>query len=485
MGSIRLNEKYFRMPRFLRKAVALCATVTVLTFFGVTAVNAAPGDSITLYLSAPLVQGSSVSGVGSASDNFNSYPTGACTASTNVGTLTASPSSACGINTVQAYGGASSTLSTPVFSGSGSLFPAIPWGNAGNISFAFTSPVKYVGFWWSAGNTGNTVEFLNGGTVIATYTTTALMNLLGAAPWNHSTSYPSGNGSLTSIDGTSYPKGWYFGNPRGFTSASPSTYSTVEPDYPFVYMNLYLNGGLTADSVRFSGFGFEFDNITTSTVAQTPQGSMVLAGGVLGHSAQFMPNASGTSGSMPVQTETSTTNLSANAFTRPGYTFAGWNTQDDNLGTAYTNEQAYNFAADLTLYAQWTPALPAQTMTWNPTNLTVNTSPAMPNVIATTTGDGAITYSVVDPGNSGCTVNATTGEITYVHAGSCTVRATAAATSNFASASVDNTFTLEVPVELVATGFNKSEAIKSGLLSSFLLFTGLAAFFHSRRKRLN
>jgi uncharacterized repeat protein (TIGR02543 family) len=470
------------MPRFLRKAVALCATVTVLTFCGVTAVTAAPGDSITLYLSAPLVQGSSVSGAGTASDNFNNYSTGACPTSTGIGTLTPSTGLACGIQSVKTYGGASSTSATPAYGGSGSNFPALPYPAPGTVTFSFTSPVKYVGFWWSAGNNGNTVEFLNGGTVIAQYTTTTLMTLLGSAPWNHSTAYPSGNGSLTSLDGSSYPKGLYFGNPRGFSTSTPSSYSTIEPDYPFVYMNLYLGGGLTADSVRFSGDGFEFDNITTSTVAQTPQGSMVLAGGVLGHSVQFVPNATGTSGSMTVQTETSTANLTDNAFTRAGYTFSGWTTQASGGGTSYANQQTYNFSADLTLYAQWTAVLPAQTMTWSPTNLTINTSPSLPNVNATTTGDGAITYSVVDPGNSGCTVNATTGQITYISAGACTVRATAAATANFSAAHVDNTFTLELPTQLVSTGFNRSLALQSGLLASFLLFSGAAAYFHSRRK---
>jgi uncharacterized repeat protein (TIGR02543 family) len=42
-----------------------------------------------------------------------------------------------------------------------------------------------------------------------------------------------------------------------------------------------------------------------------------------------------------------------NTFIREGYAFAGWNTEEDGLGTAYADGATYNFSADLTLYAQW------------------------------------------------------------------------------------------------------------------------------------
>jgi uncharacterized repeat protein (TIGR02543 family) len=49
--------------------------------------------------------------------------------------------------------------------------------------------------------------------------------------------------------------------------------------------------------------------------------------------------------------------------TRTGYTFAGWNTQSDGGGTAFTAETAVNAsAADFTVYAQWTPI--AYTISW-------------------------------------------------------------------------------------------------------------------------
>lgn len=45
--------------------------------------------------------------------------------------------------------------------------------------------------------------------------------------------------------------------------------------------------------------------------------------------------------------------LSANKFTREGYSFAGWNTMPDGTGTAYTDQQKIKVDADMTLYAQW------------------------------------------------------------------------------------------------------------------------------------
>ena len=66
------------------------------------------------------------------------------------------------------------------------------------------------------------------------------------------------------------------------------------------------------------------------------------------------------------QTKGVPTNLDANAFSRTGFEFDGWNDQQDGLGTDYTDGQSYDFAADLTLFAQWTSLSAARTVTFNP-----------------------------------------------------------------------------------------------------------------------
>src|SRR6185437_8802619 len=58
------------------------------------------------------------------------------------------------------------------------------------------------------------------------------------------------------------------------------------------------------------------------------------------------------------------TALTTNAFTRTGYTFAGWNTAANGSGTAYADAASYPFTADATMYAQWT-AIPTKTVTFN------------------------------------------------------------------------------------------------------------------------
>ena len=46
--------------------------------------------------------------------------------------------------------------------------------------------------------------------------------------------------------------------------------------------------------------------------------------------------------------------LSANRFTRAGYSFAGWNTQAEGKGTPYADKASVTLTAGTTLYAQWT-----------------------------------------------------------------------------------------------------------------------------------
>ena len=62
-------------------------------------------------------------------------------------------------------------------------------------------------------------------------------------------------------------------------------------------------------------------------------------------------------GTATITTQSSATlaNLTANTFTRSGYTFTGWNTDPagGGSGTPYANQASYSFATPITLYAQW------------------------------------------------------------------------------------------------------------------------------------
>ena len=71
-------------------------------------------------------------------------------------------------------------------------------------------------------------------------------------------------------------------------------------------------------------------------------------------------DANGGEGTMDTQlfTEDYEKALSANKFTREGFSFAGWNTMRDGSGTSYTDQQKIKVVADMTLYAQWNEERP-------------------------------------------------------------------------------------------------------------------------------
>ena len=71
------------------------------------------------------------------------------------------------------------------------------------------------------------------------------------------------------------------------------------------------------------------------------------------HTVTFVGNGA-TSGTTSSETNSAPSPLTGNAFTRAGFTFAGWNTAANGAGTVYANGATYPFSADLTLYAQWT-----------------------------------------------------------------------------------------------------------------------------------
>ena len=112
-------------------------------------------------------------------------------------------------------------------------------------------------------------------------------------------------------------------------------------------------------------------------------------------------DANGGSGTMSNQNFTYGTaqNLTANTFTRTGYTFAGWNTKADGSGTNYTDKQSVRNlsstnGATVTLYAKWTPI--NYTITYNtnggsgtmtPTSYTIETA----------------TFDLSTPTKDGCT----------------------------------------------------------------------------------
>jgi uncharacterized repeat protein (TIGR02543 family) len=115
--------------------------------------------------------------------------------------------------------------------------------------------------------------------------------------------------------------------------------------YTFTGWNTTANGSGTAFTngalVKFNGDGIFYAQWTVSAPPTT---------------ATITFNANGGIGYMAPETETlnASAAVTANTFTRTGYTFSGWNTAANGSGTSFTNGQLVQFTASATFYAQWT-----------------------------------------------------------------------------------------------------------------------------------
>jgi hypothetical protein len=212
--------------------VALCAATSV-----------AKGGTLTVYMSPPAAQSSTVSGI--TTETFDSLSTGVKTSaySSAIGTYTGSSSNPFAILANNVYGGATdSTHTSPtnyfaVGSASSSTAP---------VTVSLTHPAAYFGFWWSAGDASNRVDLYQGTTLYASFSTQDLLNFLN-----------NGVGTVTALNGsTKYNTSAYYGNPN-LTSGSNDS------GEPFVYISFAITG-TTVDTIKFYNTGtassFESDN---------------------------------------------------------------------------------------------------------------------------------------------------------------------------------------------------------------------------------
>lgn len=109
-----------------------------------------------------------------------------------------------------------------------------------------------------------------------------------------------------------------------------------------------------------------------------------------------------------------------------------------------------------------------QQVTWNPSNTSTTTgsSPLTPSASAvrTPSDGGSLSYGITSAGTTGCSVNPTTGDLTFTAAGTCAVTATAAATPAYSAASTTISFTITDPVSAPAptSGGTSNTSAQSG-----------------------
>ena len=175
----------------------------------------------------------------------------------------------------------------------------------------------------------------------------------------------SGSGSFTSTTATT-------------TTFKPTATSTIQANFSIINYNITyenLNGvthtnpatyNIETPTITFTNptserTGYTFNGWSLASIAQGSTGNVTVTAQWTANTYIVAFNANGGSGTMSDQNFTYGTsqNLTANAFTRTGYTFAGWNTKADGTGTSYTDKQSVSNlsstnGATVTLYAQWT-----------------------------------------------------------------------------------------------------------------------------------
>lgn len=216
-------------------------------------------------------------------------------------------------------------------------------------------------------------------------------------------------------------------NQTASSATALTTNAFTRTGYTFAGWNTAANGSGTAYA-NGASYGFAAD---VTLYAQW----------VLNHTVTFNSN-SGT-GSMSNQTASSATVLTTNAFTRTGYTFAGWNTAANGSGTTYANGASYSFAADVTLYAQWTvvAACTAPTLAFATSSYSKTVGDAGFTQTASSNSAGAITYS--SSNTAIASVNSSTGVITLgATTGTATITATQAANGSYCAATATYTIVL-------------------------------------------
>lgn len=207
-----------------------------------------------------------------------------------------------------------------------------PLANAALTANAFTrSGYTFAG--WNTKSNGEGIAYAD----LATYpfTTTAGTTLFAQWAALHSVSFKSNNGSGTMADQIS-------GTPTALTANT------------FTRSNYTFNGWNTADN----GSGISYADQAQWTFASNL--TLYAQWRQVAHTVTFVPvnnNGSGIgtgTGTMAPQTANGPTALNPNTFTPPaGYYFYSWSDGQFYGAKTYDDEAVYDFASDVTLYANW------------------------------------------------------------------------------------------------------------------------------------
>ncbi len=168
----------------------------------------------------------------------------------------------------------------------------------------------------------------------------------------------SGSGKVAVNTNTSAPSSYSASSveaeqgPHGFwdTKVTDTYYIWVSPNTGY-----YCSG---VSDCTWNSSGYYFISFAGATFTE----NKTVTATFVGNSYSIVFDANGGSGSMDklAMTYGTAKNLTNNAFSKTGYSFAGWNTKANGSGTTYSNKQSVNnltaaAGGEIILYAQWTP----------------------------------------------------------------------------------------------------------------------------------
>ncbi len=167
--------------------------------------------------------------------------------------------------------------------------------------------------------------------------------------------YDTGTATVTPTGSATY----VFGTPVSFNLSIVANPPSVAVNNLLAASCAYSSGGTTPPtalgdySVICSGpaTSTQLDDGTNTDLYTFTYGTYNFSIVAPSHAVTFDPN--GGTGTMAPQSSNAPATLSSNTFTRPGYSFGNWNTFSTGLGSPHGDGELFDFASDLTLFAQW------------------------------------------------------------------------------------------------------------------------------------